>query len=46
MFELKIFDTENNKAWVEIFDSPFLLQKRKNKLKYSKKLKVVFEIAY
>jgi len=46
MFELKILDLQNNKSWIEVFNSPFLLEKRKNKLKYSKKLKVAFEIAY
>lgn len=46
MLELKIFDLQNNKTWIETFNSPFLLEKRQNKLKHSKKLKVLSNTKY
>lgn len=39
--EIKIFNTETNKTWIEKFESYYFMQKRLNKLKYSKKLKVL-----
>lgn len=41
MCSLKIYDIENNKIFDKFFNSPFLRDKFKNKLKYSKKLKVI-----
>jgi len=41
MFKLTIYDIENNKVFTKCFNSPFLRDKFKNKLKYSKKLKVI-----
>lgn len=39
--EIKIFNTETNKTWTEKFESFYFMQKRLNKLKLSKKLKVL-----
>lgn len=39
--EIKILDTTTNKSWTESFTSEYLMNKRLNKLKYSKKLKVI-----
>lgn len=39
--KIKILDLTTNKTWEENFTSPYLMQKRINKLKYSKKLKVI-----
>ena len=39
--EIKIFNTETKKTWTEKFESYYFMQKRLNKLKWSKKLKVI-----
>ena len=39
--KIRILNLETNKVWEESFDSPFFLEKRVNKLKHSKKLKVI-----
>ena len=39
--EIKIFNSKTKKTWTESFNSFYLMQKRLNKLKYSKKLKVL-----
>lgn len=39
--EIKIFNTETNKTWIEKFESFYFMQKRLNKLKLSKKLKIL-----
>ena len=44
--EIKILDTTTNKSWIENFASEFLMNKRINKLKYSKKLKVISVFKY
>lgn len=41
---LIILNLENNISFAKHFDNPYLANKFKNKLKYSKKLKVVGEI--
>ena len=40
MFYINIFDNTTNKTWREEFESYYLLKKRVNKLRYSKKLQV------
>lgn len=40
--KIKVLNLENNKIWEEVFTSLYLMQKRINKLKYSKKLKIIF----
>lgn len=44
--EIKILNLENGAVWTETFTSEFLMNKRLNKLKYSKKLKVVSYFKY
>lgn len=39
--EIKIFNIETKKIWIEKFESFYFMQKRLNKLKWSKKLKVI-----
>ena len=39
--KIKILNLKNNKTWVEEFDSVFLMNQRINKIRYSKKLKVI-----
>lgn len=39
--EIKIFNVETKKIWTEKFESYYFMQKRLNKLKWSKKLKVI-----
>lgn len=41
MFNLKLYDVENNRVFIKYFNSPFLREKFKNKLKYSKKIKII-----
>lgn len=44
MYYIKIQDLMNpDHIWVEQFDSPYLYNKRLNKLKYSKKLLVIMK---
>lgn len=40
MYYITIVDKETNREWQENYDSPYLLNKRLNKLKYSKRLVV------
>ena len=39
--KIRILDTTTNKTWEESFTSPYLMNKRINKLRYSKKLKII-----
>jgi hypothetical protein len=39
--EIRIMDKRTGRTWVEKFDTPYLLEKRANKLKHSKNLKVI-----
>lgn len=39
--KIKILNKETNQVWEEIFTSPYFMEKRINKLKYSKKLQVI-----
>lgn len=39
--KIKILDKTTNKTWEETFSSPYFMEKRINKLKYSKKLEVI-----
>lgn len=39
--KIKILNLKNNKTWVEEFNSVFLMNQRINKIRYSKKLKVI-----
>ena len=41
---LILLNLESGESFVKYFDNPYLANKFKNKLKYSKKLKVVGEI--
>ena len=41
---IEILDTTTNRSWTERFDSYYLFRKRVNKLKYSKKLKIISRI--
>ena len=41
MYVIKILDITSNKTWEETFANPYLMNKRINKLKYSKKLQVI-----
>lgn len=41
---LILLNLKNGESFVKYFDNPYLANKFKNKLKYSKKLKVVGEI--
>lgn len=38
MYEIKIIDKTTNKSWLEKYNSEYLLNKRKAKIKKSKKL--------
>ena len=44
--EIKILDTTTNKSWIESFTSEFLMNKRINKIKHSKKLKIISVFKY
>lgn len=44
--EIKILDLTTNKTWTESFSSDFLMKKRINKIKYSKKLKIISIFKY
>jgi hypothetical protein len=39
--EIRIMDKRTGRTWVEKFNTPYLLEKRVNKLKHSKNLKVI-----
>jgi len=39
--EIRIMDKRTGRTWKEQFQTPYLLEKRVNKLKYSKNLKVI-----
>lgn len=39
--EIKIMDKRTGRTWIENFKSPYLMDKRINKLKYSKNLLVI-----
>lgn len=41
MFELKLKDLTKNTIFIKKFDSPYLLEQFKKKLKYSKILQIV-----
>lgn len=38
---IKILNKETGKIWIESFTSPYFMEKRINKLKFSKKLYVI-----
>lgn len=38
---IRIMDIRTGRSWKEEFKSPYLLQKRVNKIKYSKVLRVI-----
>ena len=44
--EIKILNLENGIVWTETFTSQYLMNKRLNKLKYSKKLRVLSYFKY
>ena len=44
--KIKILDLTTNKTWIETFSSLFLMNKRINKLKYSKKLEIIAKEDY
>lgn len=44
--EIKILNLENGNTWIEYFTSKYLMEKRKTKLKNSKKLKVISFFEY
>ena len=39
--KIKIVNLKNNKIWFEEFNSMFLMNQRINKIRYSKKLKII-----
>lgn len=39
--KIRILDTTTNRTWEENFTSPYLMNKRINKLKYSKRLIII-----
>lgn len=39
--KIKILNKETNQVWEETFTSPYFMQKRINKIKYSKKLQII-----
>lgn len=39
--EIKIMDKRTGRTWIERFASPYMMDKRINKLKYSKNLIVI-----
>ena len=41
MYEIKIHDNTTDKEWTEHFDSYYLFKKRYDKLRFSKKLKML-----
>ena len=44
MIEFVILNLENNERFTKIFNSLYLANKFKNKVKYSKKIKIVSEV--
>ena len=42
MYELCLYNRPKNKFFKEIIDSPFLLRKRLNKIKKSKKIEISY----
>lgn len=39
--KIKILNKETKQTWEETFTSPYFMEKRINKLKYSKKLQII-----
>lgn len=39
--KIRIMDKRTGRTWMEEFKSPYLMEKRINKLKYSKSLQVI-----
>ena len=46
MYEVNCIDLSTNKSFKKVFDSYYLLNKFKNKCKYSKKIKITSIINY
>lgn len=39
--KIRIMDKRTGRTWIEEFKSPYIMEKRINKLKYSKNLQVI-----
>ena len=46
MYEIVVINLDTHQKFTKRFDSPYLLEKFKNKCKYSKKVKIISESIY
>lgn len=46
MGEIKLLDLTTKRTWIEKFSSPYLMNKRINKIKHSKKLQLISYFTY